>query len=319
VVGYSGGDAISYILNYPDPFPAFIQATGLEITDMDLGISTAGTLSFTFALKSGFGFDGTSDFSHRTTEGEALYQFCAREILQLDSGEVVDVIEVPLEFSVTLEGGFELTSGFEVRSVSVAGDTEDIATTYTVDIYQCDFQTNPTDSITTEYNQGDVVELCIRSSNYPLASVVDIGSLVFTVESQGGPVTYEAINSALTDFEKESDCDTFVNGKGVLEQICGVRVLLPINLFFAAGTVSGTRIVEVTGTSLLQVGDSAGRRLVTVGGSSGRRELQQGGEQEASFSMSVETVVPENSGGLAMIVTSANTGAMAVAIATLLI
>jgi hypothetical protein len=141
--------------------------------------------------------------------------------------------------------------------------------------------------------------------------------LVFKVESQG--VTYEAINSALTDFDKATDCAIYTNSKGVTEQICGVRVLLPINLFFAAGTGSGTRTVAVTGTSLLQVGDSAGRRLVTVGGSSGRRELQQGGEQEASFSMSVETVVPENSGGLAMIVTSAITGAMAVAITTLLI
>jgi hypothetical protein len=41
--------------------------------------------------------------------------------------------------------------------------------------------------------------------------------------------------------------------------------------------------------------------------------LQQGGEQEASFSMSVETVVPENSGGFSMIVGS-NTGAIIMAI-----
>jgi hypothetical protein len=38
----------------------------------------------------------------------------------------------------------------------------------------------------------------------------------------------------LTDFEGSSDCDTFVNGANVTKQICGVRVLLPLDAFFAA-------------------------------------------------------------------------------------
>jgi hypothetical protein len=301
---------------------SFMQATGLEIIaeNIDLGDSTPGNISFAFAFKSGFGTDDTSDFYRGTLNDTVRYQFCVREILQLDesSGDpvVVDVMEIPLDFIVTLDGKYELTSGFEVQSVSVAGDTAVLNTTYTVDIYPCAFPSAPTVSITPApaYSQGDVVELCVRSANYPLASVVNILSLDFKIESLGGvSVTYEAINSALTDFDEATDCDTFENTDGVTEQICGVRVLLPINLFFAAGTGSGSREVTVTGTSLLQVGDSAGRRLVTVGGSSGRRELQQGSEQEASFSMSVETVVPENSGGFSMIVAS-NTGAIIMAI-----
>jgi hypothetical protein len=74
------------------------------------------------------------------------------------------------------------------------------------------------------------------------------------------------------------------------------------SILFAAGSGSDTRNVTVTGTSLLEVGDS-GRRLATVGGSLGRRELQEGGEQEASFSIFVEIIVlPKNSGGFSMIV-----------------
>jgi hypothetical protein len=143
--------------------------------------------------------------------------------------------------------------------------------------------------------------------------------LEFAVADVAGvsTVKHEAINSALTDFDKLTDCDTFVNDGGVTEQICGVRVLLPINMFFAAGSSSDTRNVAVTGTSLLEVGDS-GRRLATAGGSLGRREMQEGGKQEASFSMSVETVVPENSGGFSMMVASA-TGAVTAAVAALLI
>jgi hypothetical protein len=112
----------------------------------------------------------------------------------------------------------------------------------------------------------------------------------------------------LTDFKESTNCATFVNGADVIEQICGVRSLLREAMnerhrsarlrwhLRAAGTGFRTRNVTVTGTSLLQVGDS-GRRLATVGGSLGRRELQESGEQEASISISVETVVPENSGG----------------------
>jgi hypothetical protein len=189
-----------------------------------------------------------------------------------------------------------------------------------VDIYPCAFPTAATVRTTQVYRQGDVVELCIRSSNYPLASVVDILSLVFTLANVAGvTVTHQAIDSPLTDFDKSTDCDIFPDEAGVSEQqICGIRVLLPINTFFAAGSGSETRNVEVTGTSLLQVGDSAGRRLATVGGSLIRREMQEGGEQEASFSMSVETVVPQNSGGVSMTVASA-AGAMTAAIAVLLI
>jgi hypothetical protein len=161
---------------------------------------------------------------------------CVREILRLDSGEVEDVMEVPLDFTFTLDGAFALASGFDITSVSVAGGTEVIETTYTADIYQCNFPTAPTVSIAPVYNQGDIVELCIRNSNYPLASViVNILTLEFAVANlanvAGDTVTYEANNSALTDFEESSDCDTFVNDAGVSEQICGVRVLLPINTF----------------------------------------------------------------------------------------
>jgi hypothetical protein len=65
--------------------------------------------------------------------------------------------------------------------------------------------------------------------------------------------------------------------------------------------------------ALLGIG---GRRLA-VGGSL-RRELQ-GGDQEATFSTTFDIGVPddENSGGFSMIV--ASTGAVAVAIAALLI
>jgi hypothetical protein len=143
--------------------------------------------------------------------------------------------------------------------------------------------------------------------------------LEFTVPDVGGdPVTHQAIDSPLTDFDKSTDCDTFPDETGVSEQqICGIRVLLPINTFFAAGSGSGTRNVAVIGTALLQVGD-LGRRLATAGGSLGRREMQDSGEQEASFSMSVETVVPQSSGGVSMTVASA-AGAMTVAVAALLI
>jgi hypothetical protein len=278
-----------------------MQATGLEIIaeNSDLGISTPGNIAFAFAFKSRFGTDDTSDFYRGTVDGEARYQFCVRQMLLLGDN-VVDVMEIPLDFTVDLDGDFVLSSGFNVESVSVAGKTEEIDVSYTVDIYPCAFPTAATVRTTQVYRQGDVVELCIRSSNYPLASVVDILSLEFTLAT----VTHQAIGSGLTDFEASTDCDTFENIAGVFEQICGVRVLLPINIFFAAGTDFDTRTVTVAGTSLLQVGDSAGRRLVTVGGSSGRRGLQEGGEQEASFSMSMETVVPENSGGFSMIVAS---------------
>ena len=119
----------------------------------------------------------------------------------------------------------------------------------------------------------------------------------------------------MTDFDKGTDCGTFTNAAGVTEQICGVRILLPINFFFAAGTDSSNRIVTVTGVSSLEVGvfdSNPGRCRLAIGG----RDLQEG-EQDASFSMTVETVAPENSGGFSMIV--ASTGAMAVAIAALLI
>jgi hypothetical protein len=312
------------------------QATGLEIDTEDL-LSAPGSVSFSFAFTSGFGTLGTSNIYRGTTDADgcddagncdaelpyvAFYHFCVRQILQLgdDSGKVlvVDVMEVPLSFTVKLDGEFELTSGFDVQSVSVAGDAKEIDVSYTVDIYQCAFPTAATFPITPKYNQGDVVELCIRSSNYPLASVVDILTLDFTVvDVKGVTVKYEAIDSALTDFDKSTDCGTFINDGGLTEQICGVRVLLPINIFFAAGSGPDTRKVTVTGRSLLEVGDS-GRRLATAGGSLGRREMQEGGEQEASFSMSVETVVPQNSGGVSMTVASA-AGAMTAAIAVLLI
>jgi hypothetical protein len=291
----------------------FIQATGLEIitANIDLGASPSGTIFFPFAFRSGFGTFGTSDFYLGTVDGVARYQFCVRQILQLDSGEVVDVMEVPLDFTFTLDGTFVLTTDFEVKTVSVAGETKEDATSYGVDIYQCNFPTNPTVAIAPVYSQGDIVELCIRSRNFPLASVVNILSLEFAVANiVGAIVTYEAIGSALTDFEASTDCDTFVNGAGVTEQICGIRVLLPINIFFAAGTGFEPRKVAVfvTGTSL----------LATVGGSLGRRELQESDKQEASFSMSLATVGPENSGGFSMMVALA-TGVITVAIAALLI
>jgi hypothetical protein len=305
----------------------FIQATGLEIITMfNSGGSnndfSSGSIDFSFRFTSGFGTGSTINFYRGTdTGGSASYQFCVRQVLQLEYGgkvSVIDVMEVPLSFTIDLNGAFVLADGFDVQSVSVAERTETITSSYTAEIYRCSFPEAPTEEISIEYRQGDVVELCIRSSNYPLASVVNILSLEFAITNIAGvSATHQAIGSPLTDFDESTDCGIFEKTADVFEQICGVRVLLPINIFFEAGTGSGTRDVAVTGTSLLQVGDSAGRRLATVGGSSGRRELQQGGEQEASFSMSVETVVPENSGGFSMIVASV-TGAMAVAIATLL-
>ena len=85
--------------------------------------------------------------------------------------------------------------------------------------------------------------------------------------------------------------------------------------FFAAGTDSTNCTVIVTGVSSLEVGAfdlNPERRRLALGG----HDLQEG-EQDASFSMTVETVVPKNSGGFSM--TVASTGAMAVAIAALLI
>jgi hypothetical protein len=85
--------------------------------------------------------------------------------------------------------------------------------------------------------------------------------------------------------------------------------------WIAAGTDFDAHDVAVSGTSLLQIGN-ADCRLATVGGSLDRRGLQEGEqEQEASFSMSVETVIPENSGSFPMIVASA-ARAVTVAVST---
>jgi hypothetical protein len=63
----SGGGVISHVLNRSfHAFPA-----------VDRGTSTAGTLSFTFTLKSGFGTLCTSDFFHGTTEGVAASPFAS--------------------------------------------------------------------------------------------------------------------------------------------------------------------------------------------------------------------------------------------------
>jgi hypothetical protein len=93
------------------------------------------------------------------------------------------VVEIPLDFTLTLYGGFSPTSGFDAAAVSVAEEAEALEAIYDVEIYQCDFPTardisaDPTFAITPEYSQGDIVELCIRSSDYPQASIVDITSL----------------------------------------------------------------------------------------------------------------------------------------------
>jgi hypothetical protein len=146
--------------------------------------------------------------------------------------------------------------------------------------------------------------------------------LSFTLDDIAGiSTTFNAINgdtgavSAATDFDSATDCGIFDNGTESNEQICGVRVLLPIDIFFAAGTDSSNRAVTVTGMSSLEPGafdPNPERRRLAIGG----RDLQEG-QQDASFSITFEIVVPENSGCFSMIV--ASTGAMAVAIAALLI
>jgi hypothetical protein len=293
---------------------AFTQAAGLDIANtIDLGASAAGTIKLPFTFTNAISTDPTTKLYLETDAGTgARIQFCVREKLQLLSGQVVDVMEVPLDFTVNLEGAIELTGGFEIKSV--AEETQDLSSTYAVDIYQCDLAVDPTVEIKPEYNQGDIVELCIRSSDYPQASVIDITALAFTL----GDNTYNAIigsnEAALTDFDPDTDCNTHSNVGGQTEQICGVRALLPIDTFFAAGTADGnSRNVEVTGMALLGIG---GRRLA-VGGSL-RRELQ-GGDQEATFSTTFDIGIPENddSGGFSMSV--ASTGAVAVAIAAWLI
>jgi hypothetical protein len=106
---------------------AFTQAAGLDIANtIDLGASAAGTIKLPFTFTNAISTDPTTKLYLETGAGTgARIQFCVREKLQLLSGQVVDVMEVPLDFTVDFEGAFELTGGFASRPprrLSLSGD-----------------------------------------------------------------------------------------------------------------------------------------------------------------------------------------------------
>src|SRR3569623_1947551 len=206
------------------PTTPISQATGLDVVQVDLG-ATEGNTTITFSFNNLI--DTNPELYLLQADGTAKIQFCIRQYIDValpEGGSVdVDTVDLPLDFTVDLNAQISLTPGFDVQSY--IDGTQSVATSYSVTLYTCDLTGDKLVETTPTFNQGDVVDLCLKSDDYPKASISDIDALTFALGTSAWQGITPDLQSSLVEFDPATSCTTVTDGQGVDQQDCGIRVL----------------------------------------------------------------------------------------------